>query len=144
MFLSDSDLICYDHLDTVDILIFLCHWVSVLQYCINRSMSDQRCLFCSKDWNTGSENNNQFFENLWMCDYEHILRILGKFQAPSYFPDFSTNCKISGMLTCCRYTCNLLLCKHSLMGTLLPQIYFERYALHILVYFNGKHIVNIY
>lgn len=89
----------------------LCHQVSVLQYCINRNMSDQRCLFHSKDWNIGPENNHQSFENLWMCDYEHILRILGKFLALSYFPDFFTNCKISDMLACCRYICNLPLCK---------------------------------
>lgn len=87
----------------------LCHQVSVLQYYINRNMSEQRCLFYSKDWNIGPDNNHQYFENLWMHDYEHILRILGKFQALSYFLDFSTNCKISDVLACCRYTCNLLI-----------------------------------
>lgn len=128
---------CSGHLN------FLCHWLSVLQYYINRNMSDQRCLFYSKYWNIGPENNHQSFENLWMCDYEHILRILGKFQALSYFPVFFSNFMISNMLACYRYACNLPLCKHSLMGTLLPQIYSERNALHISAYFNAKHIVNL-
>lgn len=123
----------------------LCHWVSILQYYINRNkMSDQRCLLWSKNWNIRPEDNHQPFENLWMCDYENILRILGKFQALSYFPDFFTNCKLSDILACCTYTWNLPLCKHSPMEILLPQNYFERYALHILAYFNARHIVNLY
>lgn len=126
-------------------LSLLCHWVFVLQYHINRNtMNDQRCLLYSKNWNIWPEDNHQPFENFWMCDYEHTLKMLGNFQALSYCPDFFINCKHSDILACCRYTCNLPLCKHSLMGTLLPQNYLERCALYILAYFNAKHIVNLY